>query len=32
MTVRHFLYTDAGVALANMMRLVERDEVDAPPS
>ena len=29
MTVRHFLYTDVGVALADMMRLVERDEVDA---
>ena len=29
MTVRHFLYTDVGVALADMMHLVERDAVDA---
>ena len=29
MTVRHFLYTDVGVALADMMRLVEQDAVDA---
>jgi FAD/FMN-containing dehydrogenase len=29
MTVRHFLYTDVGVALADMMRLVEQDSVDA---
>jgi len=29
MTVRHFLYTDIGVALADMMRLVEQDAVDA---
>ena len=29
MTVRHFLYTDIGVALSDMMRLVERDAVDA---
>jgi FAD/FMN-containing dehydrogenase len=29
MTVRHFLYTDVGVALADMMRLIERDAVDA---
>src|SRR6478672_7095549 len=29
MIVRHFLYTDIGVALADMMRLVEQDAVDA---
>ena len=29
MTVRHFLYTDIGVALADMMRLVAEDAVDA---
>ena len=29
MAVRHFLYTDIGVALADMMRLVEEDAVDA---
>ena len=29
MAVRHFLYTDIGVALADMMRLVEADAVDA---
>ena len=29
MTVRHFLYTDVGVALADMMRLVEQDAVEA---
>ena len=29
MTVRHFLYRDIGVALADMMRLVERDAVEA---
>src|SRR5439155_4802345 len=29
MTVRHFLYTNVGVALADMMRLVEQDAVDA---
>ena len=29
MTVRHFLYTDVGVALADMMRIVEADAVDA---
>ena len=29
MTVRHFLYTDVGVALADMMRLVDRDAVEA---
>ena len=29
MAVRHFLYTDIGVALADMMRLVEQDAVDA---
>ena len=29
MAVRHFLYTDVGVALADMMRLVEEDAVDA---
>ena len=29
MTVRHFLYTDIGVALADMMRLVEQDAVEA---
>lgn len=29
MTVRHYLYTDIGVALADMMRLVDEDAVDA---
>ena len=29
MAVRHFLYTDIGVALSDMMRLVEQDAVDA---
>jgi FAD/FMN-containing dehydrogenase len=29
MTVRHFLYTDVGLALSDMMRLVEEDVVDA---
>ena len=29
MAVRHFLYTDIGLALADMMRLVEEDAVDA---
>jgi FAD/FMN-containing dehydrogenase len=29
MAVRHFLYTDVGVALADMMRLVEQDAVEA---
>ena len=29
MTVRHFLYTDVGVALADMMRIVEANAVDA---
>jgi FAD/FMN-containing dehydrogenase len=29
MAVRHFLYTDIGVALADMMRIVEEDLVDA---
>ena len=29
MTVRHVLYTDIGIALADMMRLVEQDAVDA---
>jgi FAD/FMN-containing dehydrogenase len=29
MTVRHFLYTDIGVALADMRRLVEQNEVEA---
>ncbi len=29
MTVRHFLYTDIGVALSDMMWLVDRDAVDA---
>ena len=29
MTVRHVLYTDIGVALSDMMRLVEEDAVDA---
>src|SRR5213082_2039315 len=29
MRVRHVLYTDIGVALADMMRLVEEDAVDA---
>jgi FAD/FMN-containing dehydrogenase len=29
MTVRHFLYTDVGLALSDMMRLVEEDAVDA---
>ena len=29
MTVRHFLYTDVGVALADMMHLVEQDAVEA---
>jgi FAD/FMN-containing dehydrogenase len=29
MRVRHVLYTDIGVALADMMRLVEQDAVDA---
>ncbi len=29
MTVRHFLYTDVGVAIADMMRIVEEDAVDA---
>jgi len=29
MAVRHFLYTDVGIALADMMRLVEDDAVDA---
>ena len=29
MTVRHFLYTDVGVALADMMRIVLADAVDA---
>jgi FAD/FMN-containing dehydrogenase len=29
MTVRHFLYTDIGAALADMRRLVEEDAVDA---
>jgi FAD/FMN-containing dehydrogenase len=29
MTVRHFLYTDIGIALTDMMRLVEQDAVDA---
>jgi FAD/FMN-containing dehydrogenase len=29
MTVRHFLYADVGVALGDMMRLVDQDAVDA---
>jgi FAD/FMN-containing dehydrogenase len=29
MVVRHFLYTDVGVALADMIRIVEEDAVDA---
>jgi FAD/FMN-containing dehydrogenase len=29
MAVRHFLYTDVGLALCDMMRLVEEDAVDA---
>jgi FAD/FMN-containing dehydrogenase len=29
MTVRHFLYTDVGLALSDMTRLVEEDVVDA---
>ena len=29
MTVRHFLYTDIGIALSDMMRLVDADAVDA---
>jgi FAD/FMN-containing dehydrogenase len=29
MAVRHFLYTDIGVALVDMMRLVEQDAADA---
>jgi FAD/FMN-containing dehydrogenase len=29
MAVRHFLYTDIGIALTDMMRLVEQDAVDA---
>jgi FAD/FMN-containing dehydrogenase len=29
MAVRHFLYTDVGVALTDMMRLVEQNAVDA---
>jgi FAD/FMN-containing dehydrogenase len=29
MAVRHFLYTDIGIALADMRQLVERDAVDA---
>jgi FAD/FMN-containing dehydrogenase len=29
MTVRHFLYTDIGLALSDMMRLVDEDAVDA---
>jgi FAD/FMN-containing dehydrogenase len=29
MTVRHFFYTDVGVAIADMMRIVEEDVVDA---
>jgi FAD/FMN-containing dehydrogenase len=29
MAVRHFLYTDIGLALSDMMRLVEEDAVDA---
>jgi FAD/FMN-containing dehydrogenase len=29
MTVRHFLYTDIGIALSDMMRLVDEDVVDA---
>ncbi len=29
MTVRHFLYTDVGLALSDMRRLVEEDAVDA---
>lgn len=29
MTVRHFLYSDVGLALADMMRLVELDAVEA---
>jgi FAD/FMN-containing dehydrogenase len=29
MAVRHFLYTDVGIALSDMMQLVERDAVDA---
>jgi FAD/FMN-containing dehydrogenase len=29
MTVRHFLYSDIGVALGDMMRLVEQDAVEA---
>jgi FAD/FMN-containing dehydrogenase len=29
MAVRHFLYTDIGVALSDMMRLVDQDAVDA---
>lgn len=29
MTIRHFLYTDIGVALSDMMRLVEEDAADA---
>src|SRR6202043_2752808 len=29
MTVRHFLYTDIGTALSDMMRIVDEDAVDA---
>src|SRR5262249_44340914 len=29
MAVRHFLYTDIGIAIADMIRLVEDDAVDA---
>jgi len=29
MTVRHFLYTEVGVAIADMMRIVDEDAVDA---
>jgi FAD/FMN-containing dehydrogenase len=29
MSVRHFLYTDVGIALADMMRIVQEDAIDA---